>query len=464
MSPYVFRRRKPHKVTAPSGGGSDDYAFYCQGGYTGSGTVRMTDGSESDVDTKMTAASDGDIICVPSGSFTWNGAGVGVELTKNVLVIGAGIGNTIITREDQYTFYSVLGATDGNRRISGFTFQGNSSTAGTIIFRSLSYTGIPSGRWRVDHNHFNYTSGTRAGVIVDGANYGVVDHNTYTWASGQGVYVQQGLTSDTLAGGGSGIDGDFINSQPVDWSTDKFVFIEDNTFASGAGLYVNVFDSYLGGGRAVYRYNTCTTGCFFYNHWTGTDDMSAQVLQIYGNTFKCDAIYDGHIARIEAGTGVFYNNTVNQSACSSALAMVWLDDRRANGAASVDTSGPLLSCNGSRAWDGNASDASAPGWPCFGQIGRGPGKTFTAISGGDKQVSEPYALWNNGTAATCATGGACTDITTVFADPSAYIKATGHTVSGGGYGQGDVDYVVGTAKPGYTAPTYPHAKVTAGWS
>jgi hypothetical protein len=143
---------------------------------------------------------------------------------------------------------------------------------------------------------------------------------------------------------------------------------------------------------------------------------------------------------------------------------ITLDDRRAGGFGG-ESSGFFEACDGTNAWDGNLGDASAPGWPCLGQIGRGwtSSTSLTNLAAGTvEQPSEPFYLWNNGTQAGCATGGSCTDSIQAYVDPSAYIKKTGHTVSGGGAGQGEVDYVEDdTPKPGYTAYTYPHPKVTS---
>ena len=431
------------------------YSYYCQGGYAGSGTVRMTDGSETDVQAKHDAASNGDIICVPTGNHTWNGAGSGISVTKELLFVGAGIGNTVITRDDQYIFYFTLSASfSGNTRITGFTFQG-STTQSVFYFTSAAYDGIPTGRWRVDHNHFNYGSGSRIGVWSVGLNYGLVDHNTFTWNTGDAIEINAYLASESQTIGD--LHGDLVNDQAAEYSSDKFVFVENNTFTPGSTNELSVADMDIGGGRIVYRYNTCTQ-CYIYNHWTRTGDMGGQLWQIYNNTFTGNANYGsgGHPMRLEAGTGVIYNNTITGYGNYYA----WLDDRRA---ARTENTAPLNDCDGTETHDGNAGDASAPGWPCFGQIGRAPGVTSTESVAGTKQSSDPVYLWNNGTGAGCSSGGSCTDALTVFADPAAYIKATGHTT--GGFGNGDVDYVLNgsTAKPGYTAPTYPHAKVGQPW-
>ena len=157
---------------------------------------------------------------------------------------------------------------------------------------------------------------------------------------------------------------------------------------------------------------------------------------------------NGNPIRLESGTGVIFNNTVTGFQSTNTV----LDERRGF----FEAGGAFGACDGTKAWDGNAGDPAAPGWPCLGQIGRGPGKTMSQITGGSKQVSVPLYFWNNGTQDGCSTGGACTNSmsATVWdgsAKSNAYVKATPHP-------NGEVDYVLNgsTSKPGYAAYTYPH--------
>ena len=61
-----------------SGGGTpaDEYAYYCQGGgYAGTGTVRTVAGfTDTDVQAKIDLSANGDIVCLPSGTYTFSGA------------------------------------------------------------------------------------------------------------------------------------------------------------------------------------------------------------------------------------------------------------------------------------------------------------------------------------------------------------------------------------------------------
>ena len=163
------------------------------------------------------------------------------------------------------------------------------------------------------------------------------------------------------------------------------------------------------------------------------------------------------------GTGLIYNNTISGFPQNFVLLGEGrLPDQSQSGS-------PLLFCDGTHNWDGNAGDSSAPGWPCLSQTGRDAGRTMAQIQAGNKQASFPLYLWNNGPQDRCsnpsAGGTACDNsfgVDTYSASAPRYFKSTPHTTSG--FGNGDVDYFIGTAKPSgagthhliYTPYTYPH--------
>ena len=399
--------------------------------------------TQSDVQAAINAATDGSTVSIPVGNCTWSSP-VGWS-DKNIHVKGAGIDRTVIARPGDFAFY--IGAPGKAQfRLSDMTLTGDTNQA-AIAITSETSPGITSG-WRVDHIKFDYPTGQRRGVTIRGATYGVIDHNQFIWSGGVAVGLAAFNASDTCSA--SNPEGNFINSQPLDLGSANAVFIEDNSFtSSGTGGNI-VYDDSAGGGRAVFRYNTVTGG-FFYSHWTRGCEIGGMLHEIYNNTFIGNADYNDYPIRLEAGTGVIFNNTVKSY--QSFPPYVVLDERRPVGAG--ETQMPLTVCDGTRAWDGNLNDPAAPGWPCLGQIGRSPGKSVAAMMAGDKPVSAPIYLWNNGTESTCASGGACTDVLAVWASPPAYVKSTPHP-------NGDVDYVMNgkTAKPGYTPFVYPHPLVS----
>jgi hypothetical protein len=414
-------------------------------------TIEAPSCSQADVQAAVDGASDGDVVTIPAGTCSWQNH-VSWE-NKDVWVRGAGIGQTLISRDGEFIFYVVISdAGKGSHRISDLTLTGDVVTS-VIYITSASLAAVPSGRWRIDHLRFEFPTGQRSGVHVTGVNYGVIDHNTFNWRDG--VAIRHAFFLSDECYGGSPLAGDFANQQPLDFGSDKFVFAEDNDFVSNDNRPVIAYDSSAGGGRIVFRYNTVTGG-FFYNHWTRGCELAAQAGEIYNNRFIGTDAYGypstGYPMRLEAGTWLIHHNyAASFHAEGATTPYVHLDDRRA-----VGPEGTLGQCDGTQPWDGNAGDPAAPGWPCLGQIGRAPGKSFAQIQAGDKPESAPVYLWNNGTEPGCATGGGCSDNWGVYADPAAYIKDTPHP-------NGEVDYVnANTPMPGYEPYTYPHPLAATG--
>jgi hypothetical protein len=403
--------------------------------------------AQPDVQAAIDSANDGDTVNIPAGNCAWP-THVGWQ-NKDVWVRGAGVGQTVIARDGEYAFYiAVSNSGKGAHRLSDMTLNGNVTNA-VIYITSAAMAAVPAGRWRVDHIRFDFPTGQRSGVHVTGVNYGVIDHNTFNWRDG--VVIRQAFYLNTeCGGGGSFLSGDFANQQALDLGTDRFVFVEDNTFIPNENRPLIGYDSSSGGGRLVWRYNTLTGG-FVYNHWTRGCEMAAQVMEFYNNTFIGNTGYNAYPMRLEAGTGVFFNNSVQ--GYNGGKPYVVINDRRAGGYGG-ESGSPLGVCDGTHNWDGNAGDPAAPGWPCLGQIGRATGRSLAQMQGGNKPGSAPLYFWNNGQEAGCATGGTCTNTVGVWAEPAAYIRNTPHP-------NGEVDYVDNnTPKPGYTPYVYPHPLVS----
>jgi hypothetical protein len=427
-------------------------AFACLlcAGSVSAATIQAASCSQAHVQTAIATAVDGDTVSIPAGTCTWPGP-VGFE-NKDIAILGAGAGQTILSGEGNFIFYiGISQANKGAFRLSGMTFQGP-VTGAAVMITSSALAAVPVGRWRIDHIHFNFSVTMPSGVHTSGVNYGVVDHSTF---HGGGVAIRQanGLSRECWESSFP-LNGDFQNSQPLDLGTDKFLVVEDSQFLSSNTPAI-AYDASAGGGRVVFRRNTVTGG-FFYNHWTRGCEVAAQVMEIYQNAFIGNAHYGaavgaGYPIRWEAGTGVIWGNTMQGFRIGPNAPYVILNDRRASRS---ESSGWLGACDGSKSHDGNAGDPAAPGWPCLGQIGRAPGKTLEQIKAGDKPVSAPVYLWNNGEEATCATGGICNDVVKVWGDPSAYVKNTPHP-------NGEIDFSDNnTPKPGYVPFVYPHPLVS----
>jgi hypothetical protein len=401
--------------------------------YALSATINATSCSQSNVQTAISTAVGGDVVLIPAGSCTW--ATPVSWSNKNISVIGAGVGNTIITGA---TLFSIQITTNpASFRVSGMTLTG--TTPNKVISINSSNVKAAIKGWRVDHVRFNYSSGGLA-FYITGVNWGLIDHCTF---DGSGYEISAIFAYLNSEGSGTGyLSGDYDWSLPLHLGSDEAVYFEncDINFSSGT---TQVFDLVYGG-RAVLRYSTIDYS-YFITHSARTGDRGGLLYEVYNNTFTGKGFF--RPAQLRSGTGIIFNNTITGYGTNT----FDLDNQRSsteNGCYVVNA--PLNRCNGSSSYDGNID---SNGWPCLDQIGRAPGTI-------GNQPSEPLYTWNNGSNATCATGGACNN--SVVADinggcPSSagWIKTIGNASPHSG---GVLDYVNNGSmpKPGYKPYTYPH--------
>jgi hypothetical protein len=402
--------------------------------------VRAASCMLDDVQDAVDTADAGDTVEIPEGECAWDGR---VDWRdKSIAVVGAGIGRTVIDCAGCFRVMSTASTSEHSQfRISGMTLRGESP--GGIVIEIWDNVGSSHYGWRIDHLRLEYPgAGSGYGIFVGGPTYGLVDHNEFAWGNGLAIIVSAQLDSEYPATRESP-QGGYLLAQPLAMGTIDAVYIEDNTFTSVVDGGCAAYDTSSGGGRAVFRHNTLT-GCMYYSHWTRGAEIGGILHEIYGNTFTGNAAFGAFPIRIEAGTGVVFDNTIVDFDESYAV----LDERRGRG--SLESGDEWGACDGTQPWDGNAGDPGAPGWPCLGQIGRAPGHSIAELIAGATQASAPLHLWNNGPEAGCSTGGACTDElgVNVYGD-AAYVSAEPHP-------NGEVDYVLGVAAPGYAPFTYPH--------
>jgi hypothetical protein len=473
----VFRNVNAEQPGGGGDPGSDEltwtdaerYAYYCGGGYTGPGTVRMTNGSTADINAKWTAASDGDIICIPPGTYTWDEPVS--QQSKNVMVLGAGRDITTINRSavapdgsTQSFFIAVTDPTKGAYRISGFTITGYGAPMFQPTSGSLATMVTTTGRF----DHIKIARATELfGNTFDPSVCGaiLVDNCEFAgWGGGNAF-----RASASALGEYAGIESDLYIRTPNLYGTENYALhIEDCTFVSnvnGAPIY----DASGGGGRLVFRYNDAT-GAFLYNHYTRGRETCSRVLEVYRNTFTAASTWGLNggdaCARWEAGTGTWHNNRYVGNWSGGFGAYLHLNDRRAEGENTVFE--PLHLCDGNQPWDGNYGDPSAPGWPCLGQIGMGSidltgtgySTAWEALQNGITQQYDSFKMWSNGAEAACLTSDVgCTDASLFFGSPGAYVKSTAHP-----NGHKDVELLVNSIPSGYTEYTYPHPKQSELWN
>lgn len=266
-------------------------------GYTLSGSVYKTDGSQSDVQAALSEARDGSVIELPSGSFNWSS---GVTSDSAVTIQGQGASSTSVTNGSSSNppkFWCInLQCGESESRVSGIAFKGQ---YGVDIHSSPS-----SAVFRVDNCSFD--CGTVQGVLLQiwGNGKGLVDHCSFSGGGGSEMIHNMGMGGENPAGWED-------NVYP---GTDKMVFIENCTFSKNpmADPYfwgTSALQGYYGS-RTVMRYNKLNYA-HIDQHGNVPPLYGARWWEFYDNTFYVppegnQSDYFG----LRGGSGVVFNTHV----------------------------------------------------------------------------------------------------------------------------------------------------------
>jgi hypothetical protein len=408
--------------------------------------------SPADVQSAVDKAGDGDTVTIPAGSATWSST-VHIR-NKAVRVIGAGMGKSVITC-NQRNGFNVDGVDGKFFRISGMTLRGSPGGNGynSFIIRIFG----TAKAWRIDHIHFDATSGGAGMVGVDGYTYGVVDHCRVTGPEPRHWFVRP--FENTFCPPYD--SGSHAWRRPLSLGTEKAVYIESNEIRYGRfvqGHTSPVWDA-RSGARYVVRHNTIRNG--FAGHH-GAESRHARGTfswEIYNNTFE----YDNPVwvaLNLRGGSGVLHHNKFLFHRNNSGSPFI-IGEYRSGG----QGSGPPWqnSCDSEPEYicsvfkgdtnplcatgrcppgmgvpiqiDGNIDGT---GYPCRDQIG------FTYNGRDDLiQASAPVYEWNNVCIEGCTGAGG--------ADPDFVV----HSGTGVHLREGR-DFFNDTPKPGYGPYAYPH--------
>ncbi len=431
--------------------------------------------NQSDVQTAINSATDGDTVSVPAGSCTWTSS---VNIGKSIAVIGAGPGNTVITNNSGLSFGVTINDSSSypglhsQWRISGFTLTGTGNLSYAILIWDNNETSSCSNPpcyhygWRIDHMTIDYPNAGPDGIIyIGGITFGLIDHCNFTQSYEACINFDGSINTET-GSTVSNLAGAYLLSLPYQPGTQYNTYIEDCAFTGTGATGVSAIDTYYKGARVVFRHNQLTNTTL-YAHWTSAGNVNSLYFEVYNNNFQWNLGGSMYPYRIQGGgTGLVYNNTFNGFPDNN----IHIGEARLT---AEGQSGPaVLFCDGTHNWDGHGGtnpDSSAPGWPCLAQVGRAAGTSMAQIQAGSWPGSYPLYLWNNGTQNACsnpsATDGPCINSTGVEHQNSAdlpYQKSTPHITSG--FGNGDVDYCINASQPSgcgthtltYTPYTYPN--------
>jgi hypothetical protein len=352
---------------------------------SGSGTTWScsSGSSSSDVQNALSSASDGAIITLASGSYSWSGA-ANFTSSKGATLICATVGScTVSTSATILGMSSWSGTSSKLYRISGFVFDVSGSSTLPIWFGSGGGANGVLTQVRIDHNQFKLAPTDIA--ITFGENtstvniYGVVDHNTVTSSGSVQLLYMLGVVNPNPP------------SSPI--GTANNMFVEDNTMTiqSMTDAGQGCMDGW-GGDNIVWRHNT-TTNCLVTSHGA-THGGGPQNLELYNNTIIVNSGASGYSDCYRCfhhqGSGEFvaFNNAFTASSGKNGSALSMMDYRAYSN--SIDGGEPI--CDGSVTSDlgdghsdGNRSPTSSNyGYPCWHQ----PGRDFAGNL-------MPMYIWNN---------------------------------------------------------------------
>jgi hypothetical protein len=363
-------------------------------------TVNAASCQQGDVATAIGAAAPGDTVQVPGGSCSWSG----LSLAKAIVLRGAGTGQTNITLAGEF---GVAKQANGVVRVSGFSFasDGASSTVGIritgswdnepVVFQNNAFTVGGNTLFRVQSPGGFIFSKNTVDAGWDANVFQLKDTNgAASWA-----------TADTMGN--------------KDSTGRRNHYIEDNTIFGGTNTTVDCDD----GARCVYRYNTGTYSAFG-SHGMDTSPVGLRHFEVYNNTWLyptsgCSLKLSNQnwLVRLRGGTGVVYNNVM----ADIAAACGWGDKPEVR----LDLRGaedirPQGACTATR-------------YPVPRQIGQN--------HNGSGYFTDPIYIWGNNKTPSLGTGWG-------WGNPCG--------LTWGDFVREGRDYVLGQAKPGYTAYVYPH--------
>jgi hypothetical protein len=289
--------------------------------------IKAASVSYADVNAAIARANPGDTVLIPAGSATWTER---LEITKPIKLIGAGIGQTVITsgyhptdttrmktNPDNYiiVYYpsNPSTTTDMPFRISGFTINGGKNSFGVFLYNPTVYV---QKQIRVDHMRiYNLWPRSEATAPYGGRPFGI---------AGEFFGVMDNCIIGEVTGTAIPVNGvDATWGQPggtFDYGTARMFYFEDNQFYG--------FDQFMVIGsemsaRFCIRHNDFDGTAMTYGAYPAFDAHGNQPnahcatmgVEIYENTYKNN--HGVTFLDQRGGKAVVYNNNVIMTAGSA---------------------------------------------------------------------------------------------------------------------------------------------------
>ncbi len=386
-------------------------------------TINAASCSSSDVQAALSkVAADGTTVNIPAGTCSWT-TSVSYNQVYSTSVLGqttisgtCGPGGTCtaidktiivdsITRGSQDPgLINISTASGKSFRLSGITVNWG---GGASTFNASVRINGKSQAIRFDHNHLNLIQATA--MRMGGWIYGVVDHNVFD-APGTGTW--NGIKFDEVGWNNETAgNGDNSWADATTFGSNRFVFVENNSFNNPSNLGIGAANDCDHGGRYVWRYNLMNA-VDMQVHPTGGAGRArgCRATEIYGNTVTGGSGRFNFMF-LSSGTELIWNNNANHAGAPVYQNFLTIHSDRRTSITYAETATPngwgycgtTFTGVGS-AWDENI--LSTIGSHCLDDPGRGVGDLITgnfpnainSVTGKiswPHQASEPVYEWLN---------------------------------------------------------------------
>ncbi len=267
---------------------------------------------DTTVESEANALTAGQTLCLPDGTANWDTA---ITITKGVWIKATNYcteSGGIPTSSCSTIINSTLATTgslfnltpaSGTVQVSGIKF-----TCGSGDARPFALNGVRSDsrRFNIHHNYFDAWCGGTAMYIDNEDALGVIHHNYFKFTSNLFAMYSYNRTAS-----GDPTDSYLAWSESIGWGSERFLFMENNTFDRGGLSYYAIVDS-CSGAKLVYRYNLIING-WLEAHGTescGTARGTGAV-EAYGNTFEKDASGTTFFVNLRSGMNLTWGNVGN---------------------------------------------------------------------------------------------------------------------------------------------------------
>jgi hypothetical protein len=389
-------------------------------GYTNlGGNVYQSDGSLADTQAAVNAVPNNGTVQIPTGVFTWSGS---LQIpNKAIHLLGKGAPQIVINVANA-DGVNVTASTAGYVEIGNLNFIEGSISAN---FRHLvGVSGVAGGQPVLLHDCQFTVNSTAEGCVTWQVNGGVIWNCIFfsNFLDCEGVQLKQSTTDTWRSPSTMG---------NADTSGTNNTYIEDCTFT---GLYLQGLD-FDDNSRTVVRHCTFNNSAIT-SHGQETSPWGTRHWEVYDNNFIFTPSGGPYPLNLNywflarGGTGVIFGNNlphIEAQQLGSKAGILFADFN-------IQRHSAYVSCQ-----------TQYPSARQVGQTWVGGGKSYPgAPQDGSGYATDPVYIWGN------ADGNA--------SDPGFddYPDECGNNQQVANYIKSGRDYILGQAKPNYSAYTYPH--------